>query len=121
MLKQKIVGDTMLFYRDDKEVLSVEETEQDGGILMKLRGELLSECAQPLQDELANLISVGVKVVIDFSGVEYVSAASMNAMLDSQHLIDYFRRGSLILRGVPDPVYRLMDKYGLTELLMIED
>ena len=106
MLTRKMDGDTMLFYKDDKMVLSVEETDQDGGILMKLRGELLSECAQPIQDELEALISVGLKVVIDFAGVEYVSAASMNAMLDSQHLADFFRRGELILRGLPDEVYQ---------------
>lgn len=121
MLTRKMDGDTMLFYKDDKMVLSVEETDQDGGILMKLRGELISECAQPIQDELEALISVRLKVVVDFSEVEYVSAASMNAMLDSQYLVDHFRWGGLTLRGLPDEVYQMMERYGLTELLMIED
>ncbi len=121
MLTRKIQDDTMLFYDGEKLVLSAEELETDGGILIKLKGELRSEAAHHIQDELDAFTTVGVRVNLDFGEVSFISPSVLNALLNSQQLIDHFRRGEIVLKNIPDAVYREMDETGITELLMIED
>ena len=121
MLTRKMQGDSMLFYDGENLILTIEETEVDGGILMTLKGDLRSETATHIQDELDAFTTVGVKVTIDFKEVTFLAPSVLNALLNSQQLIDFFRHGEIILRNVSDAVYQEMDETGITELLIIED
>ena len=121
MLTRKMQGDSMLFYEGDTLVLTVEETDLDDGVLMKLIGALKSEATHHIQDELDAFTTVGVKVIIDFKDVTFVSASVLYALLNAQQLVDYFRKGEIILRNISDSIYQEMDSTGITELLMIEE
>lgn len=111
----------MLFYDGGQLVLTVEETETDSGILMTLNGELRSETAHHIQDELDAFTTVGVKVVLDFRQVTFAGASFFRGLLQSQKAVDFFRQGAIVLKNVPDAIYREMDETGMTELLQIED
>ncbi len=121
MLTRKMQGDSMLFYEGDELILTVEEADQDDGVLIKLKGSLKSEVTHHIQDELDAFTTVGVKVTIDFKEVTFASASVLHALLNAQQLIDFFRKGEIVLRNIPDSVYQEMDTSGITELLMIED
>lgn len=121
MIKIKLEGDFTYFYENDKLILTMEETETDDGILMTLKGELKSETAHSILDELNAYSVVGMKVTVDFAEVTFVSSAVLNALLDAQQMIDQLRKGELILRRVPDAIYTVMDENRVAELLMIED
>lgn len=121
MLERKMNGDSMLFYEGGKLVLSVDEQETDNGILMVLKGELRSETAQHIQHELDAFTAMGVSVTMDFKEVTYISSSVLYALLSSQQLIDFFTRGSILLKNVPDAVYQEMEQTGIAELLMIEE
>ena len=121
MITRKMEGDSMLFYENGSLILTVEETETENGILMALKGQLKSETAHHIQDELDAFTVVGVKVVLDFQDVTFASAAVLNALLDVQQRIDQFRQGEMVLRNVSDSIYRDMDETGIAELLMIEE
>lgn len=121
MLTRKVDKDSMLFYEGDTLILTVDETEVDGAIEMTLTGELRSESADHIQDELDAFTTVGMKVTVDFGGVTFVAPSFLNALLNSQQLIDFFRHGEIILKNIPEAVYREMDDTGITELLMIEE
>lgn len=88
---------------------------------MTLNGELRSETAHHIQDELDAFTTVGVKVWVDFREVTFAAPSMFNALLDSQQRIDIFRKGEVVLKNVPDAIYQEMDKLGITELLIIED
>lgn len=111
----------MLFYDEGTLILSVEETDTDAGVLMKLKGELTRDVARHIQDELDAFITVGCNVVMDLKEVGYMASSFLYALLDSQQLIDHFRKGELVLKNIPTPIYEQMDKTGIVELLMIED
>lgn len=121
MLERKMSGDSMLFYDGANLVLSVDETEADGGILMVLKGELRSETAQHIQHELDAFTTMGLKVAIDFKDVTYITSSVLYALLSSQQLIDFFHKGAILLKNVPDAVYREMEETGIAELLMIDE
>lgn len=121
MLIRKIDGDTMNFYDADTLILTVEEVDYNGGILMAMKGQLRSDTAHFIQNELDAFTTVGVKVWLDFQKITFVAPSFLGALLNAQQLIDFFRKGEVILRNIPDFVYHEMDKTGITELLMIED
>ncbi|MBQ6999494.1 MAG: hypothetical protein IJN67_00435 [Oscillospiraceae bacterium] len=121
MLTRKIQDDAMLFYEGDHLILTVNETEVDGGILMSLKGDLKSETAYHIQDELDAFTTVGMKVTIDFKEVVFAAPSVLNALLNSQQLIDFFRKGEIVLKNIPGTIYQEMDDTGITELLMIEE
>lgn len=121
MLTRKIEADSMLFYDGDTLVLTVEETDLDGGVLLTMKGEIRSDTTHHIQDELEAFISVGLKVTIDFTDAAFIAPSVLNALLNVQQLADFFRKGEIVLRHLPDEIYQKMDANGITELLMIED
>ena len=121
MINRKLEGDSTFFYENDSLILTMVETDTEDGILMTLKGDLKKDTANPILDELNDFSMVNVKVTVDFKDVTSISAAVMNALLDAQQQIDQLEQGELVLRSIPDPIYREMDKIHLTELLMIEE
>ena len=121
MLTRKIDGGFIIFSDESKVVLSIEEKMQDKKILMSLAGELRSEVAHEIQDELVKLTTVGVSVTVDMSGVTYISPSVQQAFLNVQKKRDAMKKGALVLQGMSDEIYEEFDKTGTSDLLMIED
>lgn len=121
MLKRIIEGDSMVFQDGDSQILTVDELDVNEGIQMVLKGQLRSDTVHFIQNELDAFTTIGVKVWIDFKEVTYVAPSFLGALLNSQQLVDFFRKGEIVLRNIPDSIYQEMDKTGITELLMIEE
>lgn len=121
MLTRKIEGDSMLFWDEDSLILTADEQDLNGGILMVLKGQLRSDTVHYIQNELDAFTTVGVKVCVDFKEVSYAAPSFLGALLSSQHLVDFFHKGEIVLKNIPDKIYQEMDETGITELLMIED
>lgn len=111
----------MLFHEGEALILTVEETETEAGVLMAFKGELRSETAYHIQDELDAFTTVGIKVTLDFRDVTFAAPSVLNALLSSQQLIDLLSKGEILLKNIPDAIYSEMDHTGITELLMIEE
>lgn len=111
----------MFFYDDDTLVLTVDEPDCDGGILMVLKGQLRSDTAHFIQNELDAFTTGGIKVWLDFKEVTFAAPSFIKSLLDAQQLVDFFRKGQIVLRNIPDFLYDEMDESGITELLMIEE
>lgn len=123
MLRRELDGDSMFFYDDETLILTVDELDYNGGILMVLKGQLRSDTAHFIQNELDAFTTTagGIKVWLDFKEVTFASSSFMKAILDAQKLIDHFHKGQIVLRNIPDSLYEEMDEIGITELLSIED
>lgn len=121
MLKRKMENDTILFTDGTATVLSVQESMTDKGILMKLSGELRSDVAHDIQDELIALTTVGANVVVDFEKVSYITTTTQHIFLRAQQKMDSMGRGTLTLCNLPENIYREFEKTGTSELLMILD
>ena len=121
MLSRIIQGDCMLFYDGDALILTVKETDTENGVLMQFSGSLRSDTAYHIQDELDAFTSIAGPVTLDLAEVTFLAPSVLAALLESQQLIDYFRQGRILLRNIPDSVYREMDETGISELLMIEE
>lgn len=121
MIQREVNGDSMFFYDGDVLILTVDELDYNGGIQMVLKGQLRSDTAHFIQNELDAFTTVGMQVWLDFKEVSFAAPSFLNALLNAQQLVDFFRKGKIILKNIPDPIYQEMDETGMTELLMIEE
>lgn len=121
MLNRKIEGNSIVFRNGSLTVLTIEESETDNGIVMALKGELRSDVAHELMDELTALATVGVGILVDFSGVTYITSTILDVFLSVQQLMDSIKKGSLVLCKMPSAIYQEFEKTGTAELLLIED
>ena len=121
MLNRKLDGESIIYTDGAQTILTIGEKEQENGILLTLTGELRSEVAHDLQDELVALTTVGANVVVDMAGVTYISSTVQHVFLTVQQKMDNMARGTLVLKAMTDEIYSEFDKNGTSELLMIED
>ena len=120
MIMRKIQGDSLLFFDGEQLVLTVDETDTDDGVLISMKGALKRELTHHIQDELDAFITVGVPIRIDLKEATYVSASLLYALISCQQLIDFLRKGKLVLKNIPAAVYQAMDESGISERLLIE-
>lgn len=120
MLNRKIEDESIVFDDGSTIVLTVEEKASEQGILMRLDGQLRSEVAHDIQDELIALSTVGANVVVDFEKVNYISPTVQHVFLRVQQKMDEMGKGTLILRKLSKDIYCEFEKTGASELLLIE-
>ena len=120
LLTRKLEGAAIVFYNGANKVLSILEEEIENGVLLTLQGELRSDAAHELLDELTALATVGVNVVLDFEGVTFITSTILDALLTAQQTMDSMGKGTMLLRKLPQDIYYQFEKTGTSELLMIE-
>ena len=121
MLDRKIEGNSIIFRNGSATVLTIEENETDNGIVMVLNGELRSDVAHELLDELTALATVGVSIVVDFAGVTYITSTILDVFLSVQQIMDSMHKGSMTLCKLPGEIFDEFERTGTAELLQIED
>lgn len=120
MLERILEGDSIIFRNGSVTVLTIAEKETDMGVDMQLQGELRSDVAHELADELTALATVGISVVVDFTGVTYITSTILDVFLSVQQLMDSMNKGSMVLKNMPTNVFQEFEKTGISELLLIE-
>ena len=61
------------------------------------------------------------KIVVDMSGLEYMSSAGFRALLAAQRACKRYNRGEVVLAAVPDRIREALDLAGFTELFKSYD
>lgn len=56
------------------------------------------------------------KIVVDMSGLEYMSSAGFRALLASQRTCKRYNRGEVVLAAVPTRIQEALELAGFTEL-----
>lgn len=120
MLNRKIDGESIVYDDGTTVVLTIGEKSADQGIILSLNGQLRSELAHDIQDELVALATVGANIVVDFEKVTYISPTTQHIFLRVQQKMDTMGKGTLLLRKLPKEIFLEFEKTGASELLMIE-
>ena len=61
------------------------------------------------------------KIVVDMSGVEYMSSAGFRALGEAQRSSHRHQRGEVVLAQVPPPILEALELVGFTEYFRIEN
>lgn len=120
-MNRKIDGDCIVYYDGASAVLTVEEKSTEQGILIKLLGQLRSDIAYDIQDELIAFTTVGAKITVDFEKVSYIAPTAQHIFLRVQQKMDACGKGTLVMKKLPDEIYMEFEKTGVSELLLIEN
>ncbi|MGC8878333.1 MAG: STAS domain-containing protein [Anaerolineae bacterium] len=90
--------------------------------LIKVSGRLDNTSAPRLGDALNTIIAAGrFNIVLDMSGVEYISSAGLRVLIDAQKVCKRWNRGEVVLANVPQPVREVLDMVGFTPLFRFFD
>jgi len=85
--------------------------------MLEINGRVDSSTAPQLSEALEAVTGGGrYKIVLEMSGLEYMSSAGFRALLSSQRVCKRYNRGEIVLASVPDRVQEALELAGFTEL-----
>ncbi len=89
---------------------------------VKIIGRVDSSTAPQMADALNAIMDAGrYKIIIDFSGVEFISSAGLRVLVNAQKTCRRYNRGEVVLAKIPQNIYAALDLAGFTTLFQIFD
>ncbi|HEC36083.1 MAG TPA: anti-sigma factor antagonist [Anaerolineae bacterium] len=90
--------------------------------LVKAVGRIDSRTAPQLADAFGAIMEDGrFKIVLDMSGVEFISSAGLRVLIDVQKTCRRWNRGQLVLASLPQRIREAIDLAGFVPLFKICD
>ena len=99
--------------------MNISETRSGDVIQIKIDGRVDTTTSPQLQNAILQAFQKGSKLVLDFSGVEYVSSAGLRALLIGQKTANS-KGGSMTLVNVADAVLQVFKMSGFSGILHIQ-
>ena len=87
-------------------------------LTITLTGRLDTTTAPQLETELKQNISGVEELVLDFSGLEYLSSAGLRVLLSTQKVMN--RQGHMVVRNVNEIIMEIFEVTGFVDVLTIE-
>jgi anti-sigma B factor antagonist len=88
--------------------------------LLKIEGRVDSASVVELKNALDSITDAGRhNIVLNLSGVLFMSSAGLRQLLDTQKKCKSLKRGDLVLAEVPQKIKDVLDLSGLTEMFKI--
>ena len=98
--------------------MTIDKKEQGTELEMKLTGRLDTTTAPNLEAELKHSINDITSLVMDFTGLEYLSSAGLRVLLSAQKVMK--KQGSMVIRNVNDTIMEVFEITGFVDILTIE-
>jgi anti-sigma B factor antagonist len=100
--------------------MKIEIEEKAGITVARLAGEINSGTAGMVQEKLLELVEPGCKIVLEMSGVTYISSVGLRTLLLLYREINH-QNGRVVLCGLPEMVYDTMFITGFLEFFETYD
>lgn len=85
--------------------------------LIQVKGRLDSSSAPKLSEALQAITDEGrFKIVLDLSGLDFISSAGLRVLINNQKTCKRYNRGEVILAAIPAPIFASLDLAGFTTL-----
>ena len=92
---------------------------QNGSHLdLALEGRLDTTTAPQLEAELKQSVNGVTELVLDFSGLEYLSSAGLRVLLSAQKVMN--KQGSMVIKNVNETIMEIFEVTGFADILTIE-
>ncbi len=94
--------------------------EKDGNILtVTIEGEVDAKTAPQLREEMEGELDDVMEVYFDLKDCTYTSSAGLRVFLGAYQILEE-KDGRMVLRGVNDAFYDILETTGFTDFLEIE-
>jgi anti-sigma B factor antagonist len=85
--------------------------------MLIVSGRVDSSTAPQLTEALEGITNNGrYKIVLDMSGLEYMSSAGFRALISGQRVCKRYNRGEIVLAAVTERIHEALELAGFTEL-----
>lgn len=102
--------------------MEVSTTEYKHCDVVTASGRIDSFTAPQLAEAMDALTEAGrYKIVLDMSGVEYMSSAGLRVLISTQKSCKRYNRGEVVLVNVPQRIYEALDLAGFVPLFKFFD
>lgn len=98
--------------------MTIEKMLEEKKLTVTLSGRLDTTTAPELETELKQNISGVEELVLDFTGLEYLSSAGLRVLLAAQKVMN--RQGRMVVKHVNETVMEIFEVTGFVDLLTIE-
>ena len=85
---------------------------------LSIVGRIDTTTAPQLEAELKREIGGVTELLLDFSGVEYISSAGLRVLLSAQKVMN--RQGKMVLSHVDEAVMEIFEVTGFSDILTVE-
>jgi anti-sigma B factor antagonist len=101
--------------------VSVEPGQSDGQWLVQIRGEVDVATSPNLRTELAGLLERDARsLVLDLGSLSFIDSSGLGVLVEALERLKAQNGEGIVLRGMQEPVRRVFEITGLTELFTIE-
>ena len=97
--------------------MNIAKTLEDKKLTISIDGRLDTSTAPELDEELKASLDGIEELVMDFTGMEYISSAGLRVLLSAQKVMN--TQGEMIVTGANDTVMEIFDITGFTDILTI--
>ena len=95
-------------------------TQKEGTqLVVAIEGRLDTTSAPQLEDALKDTLAGVEKLVMDFTGLEYISSAGLRILLSTQKVMN--KQGSMVIRNANEVVKEVFDMTGFSDILTLEE
>ena len=98
--------------------MTIDKMIEEKKLTITLTGRLYTTTAPQLETELKQNISGVEALILDFSGLEYLSSAGLRVLLSAQKVMN--RQGSMTVKNVNEIIMEIFEVTGFVDLLTIE-
>ena len=98
--------------------MTIEKIAEGNKLTIALSGRLDTTTAPKLETELKQNISGVTELVLDFTGLEYLSSAGLRVLLSAQKVMN--RQGSMVVKNVNETIMEIFEITGFVDVLNIE-
>ena len=98
--------------------MQIYSQKEDAVYTLKLTGRLNAVSAPQLENQLSHSYEGTTRLVLDFSGIDYISSAGLRVILIAQKQMA--KRGTLVLKNVVPEVMDVFEMTGFTGILKFE-
>lgn len=122
MQTKRIVDGELLIITDenDRHLLAIWEYVGADETKIILNGDITLQVAHDFEDELTGLATVSNHIVIEFSGVNFISSAGLKTLLSIQQMLEKKKNTSLVLRAMNAQLMTIFQETGFADLFDIE-
>ena len=98
--------------------MTVTKTQNDTSLKLVLEGRLDTITSPVLENEINGSLEGITELILDFTGIEYISSAGLRVLLLAQKIMN--QQGNMRLTGVTGTVREVFDITGFTDILTID-
>ena len=99
-------------------MLNINKIDNGAELTVMLEGRLDTMTAPQLEADMADCLENVSELVIDMTGLEYISSAGLRVLLSLQKTMN--KKGSMVVRNATEEVMEIFEVTGFSEILTIE-